>query len=112
MGNGGVKQQGNEARIYRLPERGPHARVACVDCHVGSGVPWHVKSKISGAPQVFVTLFHTYSRPIPVPIRNLRPAREICEGCHWPEKFYGAQLMQNPHFRYDERTPRSRSAFS
>lgn len=62
-----------------------------------------MKSKISGAPQVFATLFHTYSRPIPVPIRNLRPAREICEGCHWPEKFYGAQLMQNPHFRYDEK---------
>ena len=88
---------------YTAYRNGPHARVVCVDCHVGSGVPWYVKSKLSGAPQVFATLFHTYSRPIPVPIRNLRPARVICEGCHWPEKFYGAQLMQNPHFRYDEK---------
>lgn len=82
---------------------GPHARVACVNCHVGPGVPWYVKSKISGIPQVFAVLFDTYPRPIPVPIRNLRPAREICEECHWPQKFYGAQLMQYPHFRYDEK---------
>ena len=88
---------------YTAYRNGPHARVACVNCHVGSGVPWYVKSKISGAPQVFSTIFNTYVRPIPVPIKNLRPAREICEECHWPEKFYGAQLMQNPHFRYDEK---------
>lgn len=81
---------------------GPHARVPCVNCHVGPGVPWYVKSKISGVPQVFATLFDTYSRPIPVPVKNLRPAREICEECHWPQKFYGAQLMQYPHFRYDK----------
>jgi hypothetical protein len=47
--------------------------------------------------------FNTYSRPIPVPIKNLRPARETCEQCHWPEKFYGAQLKQNPYFRYNEK---------
>jgi hypothetical protein len=88
---------------YTAYLNGPHARVACVNCHVGPGVPWYVKSKLSGVPQVFATIFDTYSRPIPVPIRNLRPAREICEECHWPEKFYGAQLMQYPHFRYDEK---------
>lgn len=27
----------------------PHARVACVDCHVGSGASWYVQSKVSGA---------------------------------------------------------------
>ena len=88
---------------YTAYLNGPHARVPCVDCHVGSGVSWYVKSKISGVPQVFATLFRTYSRPIPVPLKNLRPARETCEECHWPEKFYGAQLMQYPYFRYDEK---------
>ena len=81
----------------------PHARVRCVDCHVGSGASWYVKSKLSGARQVLAVTFHTYPTPIPVPVRNLRPARETCEECHWPQKFYGAQLIQNPHFRYDER---------
>ena len=81
---------------------GPHARVRCVDCHVGEGVEWYVKSKLSGLHQVWAVMMDNYERPIPTPISNLRPARETCEQCHWPEKFFGAQLMQNPHFRYDE----------
>jgi hypothetical protein len=88
---------------YATYLNGPHARVPCVDCHVGTGVSWYVKSKVSGVPQVFALWFHTYSRPIPVPLKNLRPARETCEECHWPEKFYGAQLIQNPYFRYSEK---------
>jgi hypothetical protein len=87
---------------YTAYLNGPHARVPCVDCHVGAGVSWYVKAKISGVPQVFATIFRTYSRPIPVPIKSLRPARETCEECHWPQKFYGAQLMQYPFFRYNE----------
>lgn len=80
----------------------PHARVACVDCHVGHGASWFVKAKISGLRQVFAVAFNTYPTPIPTPIENLRPARETCEECHWPAKFFGTQLMQNPHFRYNE----------
>jgi hypothetical protein len=81
----------------------PHARVRCVDCHVGAGASWFVKSKLAGIHQVFAVTFHTYPTPIPVPVKNLRPARETCEECHWPQKFYGAQFVQNPHFRYDEK---------
>ncbi len=88
---------------YTSYQISPHARVPCVDCHIGSGASWYVKSKISGARQVFATVFDTYPRPIPTPIQNLRPARETCEECHWPAKFYGTQLLQIPHFRYDEK---------
>ncbi|HJX72984.1 MAG TPA: NapC/NirT family cytochrome c, partial [Candidatus Deferrimicrobiaceae bacterium] len=84
-------------------QESPHARVPCVDCHVGSGASWYVKSKISGARQVIAVTFDTYPRPIPTPIENLRPARETCEECHWPAKFFGTQLKQIPHFRYDEK---------
>jgi hypothetical protein len=80
----------------------PHARVACVDCHVGHGASWFVKAKISGLRQVVAVALNTYPTPIPTPIENLRPARETCEECHWPAKFFGTQLMQNPHFRYNE----------
>ncbi len=79
-----------------------HARVPCVDCHVGEGAGFFVKSKLSGAGQVLAVLFGTFERPIPVPIHHLRPARETCERCHWPKKFYEATLVQQPHFRYDE----------
>jgi hypothetical protein len=87
---------------YRAYENSPHARVPCVECHVGEGAGWYVQSKLSGVRQVFAVMFNTYERPIPTPIAHLRPARETCERCHWPQKFYGAQLVQIPHFRYDE----------
>ena len=68
---------------------GPHARVSCAECHIGAGAGWYVRSKLSGAYQVYATLANKYPRPIPTPIRNLRPAQETCEQCHWPKKFVG-----------------------
>jgi hypothetical protein len=88
-------------------QQSPHARVACVDCHVGSGATWYVKSKLSGARQVFKTALNTFPRPIPTPVHNLRPAADTCETCHWPKKFYGAQLKVFNHYASDEKnTPR------
>ncbi len=85
----------------------PHARVACVECHVGSGASWYVKSKLSGMRQVYYTALGTYPRPIPTPVQNLRPAQQTCEQCHWPKKFWGAQLKTFTHYGDDEQnTPR------
>jgi len=70
-------------------DHGPHARVACVECHVGKGVSWFVKSKISGSYQLYSVAFNKYPRPIGTPIKNLRPARDTCEECHWPQSFVG-----------------------
>jgi hypothetical protein len=62
---------------------------------------------MSGLRQVFATALNTYPRPIPTPVHNLRPAQETCEECHWPKKFYGAQLKVFTHFASDEKnTPR------
>ncbi len=84
----------------------PHARVHCVDCHVGPGASWYVRSKLSGAYQVYAVLFHKYPRPIPTPIENLRPAQQTCEQCHWPEQFYGGQQRRLIHFLPDEKNTR------
>jgi len=70
-------------------DHGPHARVACVECHVGKGASWFVKSKITGSYQLYSVTFKKYPTPIPTPIKNLRPARETCEECHWPKEFVG-----------------------
>ena len=88
---------------YTAYQLSPHARVACADCHVGPGATWFVKSKLSGSRQVFATVFHTFPRPIPTPVQNLRPAQETCEQCHWPKKFYGGQLKVFSHFANDEK---------
>lgn len=84
----------------------PHARVRCVDCHVGAGATWYVKSKLSGSYQVYSAIFHKYPRPIPTPVANLRPAAETCEQCHWPKQFIGDQFKQITHFGSDEKNTR------
>jgi nitrate/TMAO reductase-like tetraheme cytochrome c subunit len=89
-----------EFTAYQLS---PHARVACVDCHVGAGATWYVKSKLSGARQVYAATFNTFPRPIPTPVHNLRPAQDTCEQCHWPKKFYGGQLKVFTHYANDEK---------
>ena len=81
----------------------PHARVACVACHIGPGASWFVRSKITGAYQVYAVTFNKYPRPISTPIKNLRPAQETCEQCHWPAKFFGAQQRTFHHFLSDEK---------
>ncbi len=83
-------------------QNSPHSRVECVKCHIGPGAGWFVKSKLSGVGQVFAVTFNTYPRPIPTPVRNLRPARETCETCHWPQKFGGDRLRVLTKFADDE----------
>src|SRR5664279_991809 len=91
-----------------------HSHVACVDCHIGSGASSYFKAKVNGTKQLIeVTLrpvsgmapklIPTYPSPIPSPLQNLRPAREICEGCHTPAKFIGEKLLVKSSFADDEK---------
>jgi len=80
----------------------PHQRVACVECHIGPGAPWFVKAKISGLGQVAAVALHNYPTPIPSPVENLRPSRDTCEQCHWPEKFVGDRIKIITHYHDDE----------
>ncbi|MDH4248906.1 MAG: NapC/NirT family cytochrome c [Deltaproteobacteria bacterium] len=79
-----------------------HARVKCVECHIGSGAEWYVRSKLSGLRQVWAVMANHFPRPVPTPIVNLRPARETCEQCHWPKKFIGYKEVVRNYFRSDE----------
>jgi nitrate/TMAO reductase-like tetraheme cytochrome c subunit len=79
-----------------------HARVGCVQCHIGPGASWFVQSKLSGTRQIFAVNLNTFPRPIPSPVHNLRPARETCEQCHWPEKFHGDTVVTRREFADDE----------
>lgn len=83
-------------------ERSPHSRVRCVQCHIGPGASWFVKSKLSGLWQVVSVSLDLYPRPIPTPIHNLRPARDTCEQCHWPAKFVGDRLKVKTRYADDE----------
>jgi hypothetical protein len=83
-------------------EKSPHSRVNCVECHIGPGADWFVKSKISGARQLLAVATATYPTPISTPVHGLRPARETCEECHRPELFHGDKLKVKKLFLDDE----------
>jgi NapC/NirT cytochrome c family protein len=89
---------------FRAHSISPHARVQCVECHVGEGATGWVKSKMSGTRQLVEVMFNSQPRPIPSAIESGRlvPARETCEKCHWPEKFVSARLKVIPKFAEDE----------
>ena len=87
---------------YTAYQFSPHARVGCAQCHIGSGAQWFVKAKISGSYQVYSVLFNKYSKPIPTPIDNLRPAQETCEQCHWPKHFFSEKQKVNTYYLSDK----------
>jgi nitrate/TMAO reductase-like tetraheme cytochrome c subunit len=84
-------------------QRGSHARVDCVACHVGSGAQWFVKAKLNGTHQLIAYTLDNYDRPIATPLKNLRPAQDTCEKCHWPEKFHGNIEVNYEHFLSDKK---------
>lgn len=84
-------------------QRGSHARVDCVECHVGSGAEYFLKAKLNGTHQLIAYTLDNYRRPIDTPVKNLRPARDTCEKCHWPEKFHGNVQLSFTHFLSDKK---------
>lgn len=87
---------------YTAYQASSHSRVTCAQCHVGSGADYLVRSKVTGIPLIFSTIFDTYEKPIPTPVKNLRPARDTCEQCHRPERFAGNLVRIKTTFLTDE----------
>jgi len=85
----------------------PHARIDCVDCHIGkSFIATRITRKAGDLKHVFATAFKTYEFPIRA--HDLRPARETCERCHYPEKFSDDSLREIKRYENDvENTPQS-----
>jgi hypothetical protein len=79
-----------------------HARVNCVECHIGPGANWFVRSKLSGLRQIWAVTTNSFPRPVPTPIHDLRPARETCEQCHWRRQFIGYKEISRAYFLSDE----------
>ena len=85
----------------------PHARVDCVDCHIGRGfIATRITRKAGDVKHVISLAFRQYEFPIEA--GELRPARETCERCHYPEKFSDDSLREVKRFRPD----RSNTPFS
>ena len=86
---------------YSAYLRSPHARVQCVECHIGRDVLTTQFSRKAGdLRHVVLTLTQQYEFPIHT--RNMRPARESCETCHFPEKFSNDSLLEIHNYKNDE----------
>lgn len=85
----------------------PHARVACVECHIGREfIGNQILRKAGDIRHIVAAAFRTYEFPIMV--KSMRPARETCEKCHSPDKFSDDSLRVISHYREDEKnTPYS-----
>jgi nitrate/TMAO reductase-like tetraheme cytochrome c subunit len=85
----------------------PHARIDCVDCHIGKGfIATRITRKAGDLKHVTKTILNDYEFPITA--GDLRPARETCELCHFPEKFSDDSLREIKHYGNDElNTPES-----
>lgn len=71
----------------------PHARIDCVDCHIGKGfIATRITRKAGDAKHIISLAFKDYEFPIRA--NDLRPARETCELCHSPEKFSDDSLRE------------------
>lgn len=87
---------------YVAHAQGPHANVTCVSCHVGSGAGALVSSKIDGTRRLVGFITGNIVRPIETPVITMRPARETCGTCHWPEKIHGDRLKVVKEYAEDE----------
>lgn len=78
----------------------PHARISCTECHIGREFFGNQFLRKAGDMRhVIAQAFTTYTYPITV--HEMRPAREICERCHSPEKFADDSLRTIRHYGTD-----------
>ena len=87
----------------------PHSRVECGKCHVGPGAVPAVQAKLAAVRYLWVYPLNLYERPIPTPIKSLRPTTVVCEQCHWPQKFYENRLLVIPDYAQDDKNSLTRT---
>lgn len=81
----------------------PHARVRCVECHIGRDVvTTQFTRKAGDLRHVVLNISKNYEYPIYS--RAMRPARESCETCHFPEKFSDDSLREIRQFGNEDAT--------
>ncbi len=85
----------------------PHARVDCVECHIGRDfIATRITRKAGDIKHIISLAFKQYEFPIKAD--DLRPARDTCEQCHFPEKFSDDSLREIRTFASDQtNTPSS-----
>jgi nitrate/TMAO reductase-like tetraheme cytochrome c subunit len=78
-----------------------HSNVTCVQCHIGEGGRAFVHYKLNGVRQLYHVATGSYPRPIPG-VADMRPANQVCGGCHWAGKNFGDTVRIKREYAEDE----------
>jgi hypothetical protein len=81
----------------------PHARTACVRCHVGEGPAAFLHTKLAGVRQLQHVATNSYARPTP-PGAEMRPGaqEQTCRSCHVAERVSGDRIRVIRAYADDE----------
>ncbi len=85
---------------YTAWQRSPHARVSCVECHLGRDFITTTFTRKAG-DLMHVVRYSSGNFTFPLYATTMIPAREACEKCHWPDKFADDRSVVIQHFQTD-----------
>ncbi|HEY6042137.1 MAG TPA: NapC/NirT family cytochrome c, partial [Anaerolineae bacterium] len=87
---------------YNAYQVSPHARVNCVECHLGRSQFANVFTRKAG-DIMHVVRYSSNQYTFPLYASSMLPSRESCEKCHWPEKFSDDKYKGIKHYQTDEK---------
>jgi len=87
--------------------QGAHARVNCVECHMGRNSTLHLMALKPTHLKELWGMIAGYERPIAS--STLRPSREACESCHFPSAQHHDSIAVKVHYATDEQSSESRT---
>jgi hypothetical protein len=84
-----------------------HARVQCVECHMGRLPTLQLMTLKAAHYHELLGMVTGYKRPLTA--TTLRPARDSCEGCHWPSVNHDDKVRTKVHYGSDEKNTETRT---
>ena len=84
-----------------------HARVNCVECHMGRLSTLQLMAIKPTHINELWGMIVGYERPITT--HSLRPARESCEACHWPEARHDDTIRVKYRYEDDPKSTQSKT---
>jgi len=93
-----------EPRAYAVAS---HARVQCVECHMGRLPTLQLMMLKAAHYHELLGMITGYKRPLAA--TTLRPARDNCESCHWPEVNHSDKVRTRVHYDVDAKNTETRT---
>jgi hypothetical protein len=84
-----------------------HARVQCVECHMGRLPTLQLMTLKAAHYHELLGMFTGFQRPLHA--TTLRPARDSCEGCHWPAVNHDDKVRTKVHYEADAKNTEVRT---